>query len=778
MQRLLVGAWIVLVLAAPAYAADDASFPADFSAEQIEFFESKVRPLLVQHCYECHSGKSEILQGGLRLDGREHAMRGGDSGVAIVAGKPQESLLLQAVRWESLEMPPAGKLKPTEIAVLEEWIKIGAPWPADAKTGESAAAKTAVNGYDWDKWRREHWAFQPVVKPTPPRVADAAWVKNDIDRFVLARLEHAGLKPAPPAEPRVLVRRIYFDLIGLPPTPAEVEAFIAACQRDRAAAVRELVDHLLESKHYGERWARHWLDVARYSDGHGGFLDGAAHANAWRYRDWVVDALNDDMPFDRFIRLQIAGDIIGDRRDAVATGFFALGPAYNSDGGDPESVAQAKAETLSDRLDTLSRGMLGLTLACARCHDHKFDPLPQQDYYSLAGIFNNTNSGESPLAAPEMVEAYNARQREITEIDQKAKMLRGELEKAKREPGEQERQQLEAWANAVAELRKTAPPAYAVAQVLHESGSADMHVAIRGDLRKAGEAAPRRFLRILAGDQAPRFDAGSGRKQLAEAVADAKNPLTGRVFVNRVWMHHFGEALVRTPTNFGALGERPTHPELLDWLAATFVESGQSVKTLHRTIMSSAAYQMSSRFDEDAFRIDGDNRLNWRMNPRRLDVEAWRDALLSATGELDLRVGGEPTDQIESHRRTLYFKVSRNGDVFRTDEFVRLFDFPIMRATVDRRPTSVVPQQFLFLMNSPFMVERSKTLARRLIQASGTDDERIRLAYSWLYQRPATDEELAIGREFLAASEGSGRLSPLEQYAQVLLGSNEFMYLQ
>ncbi|MEX2187667.1 MAG: PSD1 and planctomycete cytochrome C domain-containing protein [Pirellulales bacterium] len=757
---------------------------APFSADQIEFFEAKVRPLLVKHCYECHSRDSKKLKGALRLDGRDLAIRGGDSGSAISPGKPAESLLLEAVRWESFEMPPSGKLKPAEVATLEKWIELGAPWPAEAnssaaKPSDAAPSAKQAAGYDWTKWRKEHWAFQPVKKRKPPRVADEAWPQSDVDRFVLSRLERAGLSPAPPAEPRVLVRRIYFDLVGLPPTPAEVDAFVATCERDRPQAVRELVDRLLASPHYGERWARHWLDVARYSDGHGGFLDNAEYAHAWRYRDWVVAAFNADMPFDKFIKLQIAGDILGDRRDAVATGFFALGPTYNSDGGDPDSVAQAQAETLSDRLDTLGRGMLGLTLACARCHDHKFDPLPQQDYYSLAGVFNNTAAGESPLAPPEAVDAFNQHQQAIKDCEKRINDARNKINNEKREPTPEEQRQLDEWTAELSQLRQSAPPPYATAHMLRDSGASDMPIAIRGDLRKPGEQAPRRFLRILAGDDAPPFDDASGRRQLAEAVAAPTNPLTARVMVNRIWMHHFGEALVRTPSNFGVLGEKPTHPQLLDWLTATFIESGQSIKSLHRAILLSSTYQMSSTFNEAAFRADGDNRLLWRMNPNRLDVESWRDALLSVTGELDPNLGGEPTDRVDSRRRTLYFKVSRNGDVFATDEFLRLFDFPLMRASVESRPTSIVPQQFLFLLNSPFMVERARALVKRLhADAAKSDADRIQLAYKLLYQRPPTAEEVDVGRAYIATAPDSNHLSPWEQYAQVLLGANEFMYVR
>jgi len=741
----------------------------EFSPEQIEFFEREVRPLLVQHCFECHSEDAKNLKGGLRLDGRALAIAGGDSGPAIVPENPDDSLLIEAVRWQSYEMPPKGKLSQQQIATLVEWISIGAPWPDDSATVDSG------HGYDWQKWRREHWAFQPVSAPQPPVVRDDdGWIQNSIDNFVLARLEAHGLSPAQAAAPETLVRRIFFDLIGLPPTTQQVEQILTAERHDRPAAIEALVDELLASPHYGERWGRYWLDVARYSDGYGGFLDNAALPQAWRYRDWVVEAFNDDLPFNEFLRLQIAGDLIVGQQGAVATGFFALGPTYRSDGGDPDSVAQAQAETLADRMDTLGRGMLGLTVACAQCHDHKFDPIPQQDYYSLAGVFQNTSIQESPLVAPEVVRAYNDHHQAIKQLENKIK------EQTKRQLNDDEQQQLDAWRQELDRLKQTAPAKYEFAHGLVDRGSDDMKVAIRGNLRKPGETAPRRFLKIIAGEQPQPFTEGSGRLQLAAAVADPQNPLTARVCVNRVWMHHFGEALVRSPSNFGHLGQRPTHPELLDWLTAQFVDSGWSFKQLHRIIMQSAAYQMSSRTHREHFEVDGGNRFVWRMNPRRMDVESLRDAMMAVTGELDRTLGGPPTDKIDSRRRTLYFQVSRNGDRFASDELLRLFDFPLMRATVAKRPTSIVPQQFLFLMNSPFMEARAKALDERLHREAQTEEQRITLAYRLLYSRAPSAEEAALGLEYLNHLRGSvtAELTNWQQYAQVLLSANEFMFLR
>ena len=654
-----------------------------FSDQQLEFFESQVRPLLSQHCYECHSQRVKKPKGGLRLDRRERVIKGGDSGTAVVPGKPAQSRLVKAVRYESVEMPPSGQLPAEQIAILEQWVEMGAPWrPEQPLAGDHADGTTV---YDWIRLRREHWSYRPIVKPAPPNIADVAWANSEIDRFVRFRLQTAGLKPSPAAEPRILLRRICYDLIGLPPTPQETEDFIQAAAVNRQHAVKEVVDRLLASPRYGERWARHWLDVARYADD---------LPHAWRYRDWVVEALNQDLPYDQFLRLQIAGDLNG---TPVATGFFALGPTYRSDGGDPQSVAQSRSETLDDRLDTFSRGLLALTVSCARCHDHKFDPIPTQDYYSLAGVFNNT---------------------------------------------------------------KTTDPKTGL-HALNDSGNADMKVALHGNLLKPGPIAPRRFLRILTNAEPPRFTKGSGRLELASAVANPNNPLTARVLVNRVWMHHFGKALVRTPSNFGAMGQTPTHPLLLDWLASDFIDSGWSLKALHRTIIASTTYQMSSRFDEASFESDGDNRLIWRMNPRRLNAESWRDTLLEVTGSLDAQSGGPSTDDVNSRRRTLYFKVSRNGDKFATDQLLRLFDFPLMRATVAKRSTSIAPQQFLFLMNSPIMLKRARELAARVESAASGDATRIDVIYRLLFGRQPSSQERDIASAFLeqAASQDKSTVS-------------------
>ena len=655
--------------------------------EQTNFFESKVRPLLAENCFRCHGGESgKKPKAGLTLKSLEGMLKGGESGPALVPGDLGKSRIIEAIRYrnENMSMPPKKPLKPERVEVLEDWVKMGAPWP-----GFEGEIVVRVAGqeepYDWGKFRREHWSFQPVSKEVPSQVKRKDWVRSDLDHYVLAKLEAAGLEPNLQADRRILIRRVYLDLIGLPPKPDEVKAFLADASPDAFAKV---VDHLLDSDHYGERWARHWLDVARYSDGLGGFGDGQDLPSAWRYRDWVVKALNDDLPYDEFVRRQIVGDALdGSSKDPLGTGFFAVGPTYKGDGGDPEATNAAKAETLSDRVDTFSRAFLGLTAACARCHDHKFDPISTKDYYALAGIFNNSRLNlNHPVGSKEEVEAHKAgqaiikkkqdelnawsaqireegmrvlmrkvdehllalyryhRQRKLPEaiadrnayakahgieprrLDQWDRILRDARNKAKfpllgiwfeklplnenteateeelvesakqfrervtgilkeldekdvewrakmkaenkklprpkapkddeqflvhlrngpckvgnpDELGAATKQKHKALREELDKLRKEAPPKPPTAHVLAEGGNGDMNVALRGDLAKKGEIVPRRFLRVLAGDDAPAFRDGSGRRQLADAVTDPANPLTARVMVNRVWQWHFG----------------------------------------------------------------------------------------------------------------------------------------------------------------------------------------------------------------------------------------------
>ncbi|MDF1784359.1 MAG: PSD1 and planctomycete cytochrome C domain-containing protein [Verrucomicrobiales bacterium] len=733
-------------------------------ATHFDFFESQVRPLLVNRCYECHSGIAVWNQADLRLDSRDAILKGGKSGPAIILGKPNESRLIEYVQHRGKIKMPKGrpKLSDSEIVSLVKWVELGAPWP-------KIEPKLSGDEYDWEK-ARQHWAFQPIRKQ-----------EGSVDQFISNGLKTAGLKSPPQAQSSIFVRRAFLDLIGLPPTPAELQRWSDRLDDEfDQTTVLELVNDLLSRPQYGERWGRHWLDVARYSDAGGWTQDNRPTPSAWQYRDWVVRAFNKDLPYNDFVRHQIYGDYI-DSDAAIGTGFFALGPSYMSDGGAPEGLAQAKAETLDDRVDTFSRGFLGLTLSCARCHDHKFDAIPIVDYYSIAGIFSNSGEGERPLARGEEIKAYHDYFKPIYELHRRIGKHREDAATENRPVSQEEQSQIDAWEKEAKKLESEAPPKYAFAHTLHDRSSEDMHVALRGNLLKRGPLAPRRFLRVLSHlETGDGYSEGSGRRSLAESVVSPNNPLTARVLVNRLWLHHFGKALVRTPDNFGVLGEPPTHPVLLDWLAAKFIESGWSIKAMHRLIMTSEAYRASSAFDQEAFERDADNRLIWRMNPRRMEVESWRDSLLAATGELETTIGGPPVDDIaRSNRRTLYAKVSRN-DPLASDAFLRLFDFPIPRASSAKRTADVMPQQFLFMLNSPFMLERAKALALRLERDAGPDrHDQIMRAYSLLYGRLPTDGEIGAAHRFLKLkSTAKGELTRWQQYCQAILSANEFIYIR
>ena len=728
-----------------------------------EFFESKVRPLLVAHCQGCHGPEKQ--KAGLRLDSGAALARGGDSGPVVQPGDPEASRLIEAVRYSGdVQMPPKRKLAEAEIEVLSQWIKMGAEWPESTSEARPAATAAAPSISAKD---RAFWSFQPIRAPAPPAVKDAAWPRCDVDRFVLSALEEKGLKPVAQAGKPALLRRATFDLIGLPPTPEEVAAFLAD---ESPEAFARVVDRLLASPQYGERWGRHWLDVARYGEDQAHTFQARLYPYGYRYRDWVVKALNADMPYDRFVTLQIAGDLLDgpDQDDRLAaTGYFALGPVYY--GG-------AVFDELDDRVDTLCRGFLGLTVACARCHDHKFDPIPQQDYYSLAGVFASTGYKEYPQAPPEAVARYDE-----SEANNKAKTAEvAKLRKAANEakPDADKTKAKDELKNAQKELdalKKAAPPKYPVVHGLAESKSiANMRVHLRGNPANLGPEAPRRFLAVLSAEDQAAFAQGSGRLELARAIASPNNPLTARVLVNRVWAQHFGRGLVATPSNFGKLGERPSHPALLDYLASRFMASGWSLKTLHRTIMLSSTYQLAAVSDPHNATVDAANVFLWRANRRRLEVEAWRDAMLAVSGQMDLKLGGPSSDlnAADNRRRTLYGAVSRHN----LDGLLRLFDFPDPNITSDRRTVTTVPLQQLFVLNSPFLERQAHALATRLTaNASEPDADRIRRAYLLLYGRPARDREVALGVTYLAArGDGPPRW---DRYAQALLASNEFLYV-
>lgn len=1044
------------------HAVDATAAKPQADTESIEFFEEKIRPVLVQHCDECHTSDSKNLKGGLRLDSKTSAREGGDSGPAVVPGNVEESLLISALRYESFEMPPKGKLSDDIIDDFVKWIEMGAADPRE----EDLITAPEIDFQE----ARQFWSFQPVRKPNPPWVDQVGWTSGMIDFFTLAKMEEIGLSPVSEASRRNILRRATFDLIGLPPTPEEVEAFL---DDDSPEAFQTVIDRLLQSKHYGERWGRHWLDVARYAEDQAHTFAVKANSSGYRYRDWVIKAFNRDLPYDQFVRLQIAGDLIGSDSTGnseqaenydhlIALGFFGLGAQYykNSD------KAKAMADELDDRVDTLTRGFLGLTVSCARCHDHKFDPIPTQDYYSLAGIFSSSKLHNASLCTAEEIASYDSGQQRIKQaeeaikkflaeakisgaeskadeiarymqatwrvrsamshgksitqeiaekdglnpfflkrwvdfldpqrkdkipflkewfeltamdLNQDGKVIPAKVSKAsiafqnrvqrdirirdgvteeqfgqgnvvhspgsprfvtplvtksrptanikanvsgakqlflvvsdggngrscdhadwiaprligkngelkltdlkwKKHEGEsgirvntnfqgqpirvggkayavgigvhasstitydlpegydrfeaiggldnsgsdqggcgdqasiqfsvytetpssesllttvfgkdgpfavpdkelenflegRERDALLELRGELESAKQMAPPMYAIAHSYADGKIADMKVHVRGNPARQREVAPRRFLQILAGENRPQYTTGSGRRQLAEAISDSDNPLTARVIVNRIWQHHFGRGIVGTPSNFGKLGDPPSHPKLLDYLAAQLIESGWSIKTLHREIMLSSTYRLGSDSNLANSEIDADNRFLWRANRRRLDIESWRDTLLDVAGTLDRSMGGPSTNLSDSNnvRRTVYAKISRHE----LDDLLRLFDFPDANITSSKRTETTVPQQQLFVLNSPFMIAQAKSFAARLHQeAPASDMNRIRRGFQLAYGRPPAETELRLGIDYLSAEhDPENKLTRWETYAQVLLGSNELMYV-
>ena len=1031
-------------------------------AAQLRHFENKIRPILVEHCYSCHSVEAKAngkLQASLYLDSREGMLAGGDNGPTLSVVSPEDSILLSALRHEDFEMPPTGKLPPGVIEDFARWIRDGA---FDPRTGGKPLTKPTI---DFEA-AKDFWAFQPPRLHHPPKNRDADWACNEIDQFIKHELELAHLNPAKPASPRRLLRRATFDLTGLPPTIDEISEFLESVEQiGLRDAYAQLIDRLLSSHHYGEKWGRHWLDVARYAEDQAHTFGVSRRPHAHEYRDWVIRAFNSDMPYDQFVKRQLAGDLMEPEemhpRDRLAgLGILGLGAIYykNSD------KAQAQADELDDRIDTVTRGLLGLTVSCARCHDHKYDPIPTQDYYSLAGVFHNTRMVDKPLASQDVVDNYRAAEKVVKDNERLAKDFRNERKaqvaeamrldvhrymlgvwhyrqqktndaatkiettakdlglernwldrwnkfldsnnnylknvpaldawlslpqptagtsvdiqrvkkavdvfenhlnyclderdgklpaeatkaiytskrvdasnplvpidvelkdathlylvicdagdgsnsdwgdwlnprlsginkekslldldwvrattehhsvrknlncsggqlrvagvvhkvgigahstsiieyelpkgysrftaqggldgsgqgsvefrvyttpptdiKSKKETPEQRARkelikrvfsasglftlndkELESHLNAdqlselnlldnqVLEAKNKLPPALSMAHVVQDTGDRNLKTYLRGDPNRQGEEAPRRFLKVLSHGEQVSYSNGSGRLELANDIASPDNPLTARVIVNRVWQHHFGRGLVATPSNFGALGDRPSHPELLDTLSVNFMEAGWSLKWLHRQIMLSATYQQSSTYDEQNFDSDPENRLLWRMNRRRLEVEAWRDALLAVSGNLDVTTGG-PTENLsdmKNNRRTVYGAISRHD----LNGLLRLFDFPDANVTSATRTTTTVPQQQLFVLNSDFFVRQAKNLAGRLQTEAGGDlESKIAYAYQLLFSREPDEQEVELAQVFLQQpNEGNAKLSRLEQYAQALLASNEFLYI-
>jgi len=786
--------------------ADPAEHAASASPEDIQYFEARIRPLLFKRCYGCHSSQAKTVHGGLRLDTAAGLRKGGDSGPLFVAGDAAASRMIQAVNYPptGLQMPPTGKLPAEEIAELTRWIERGAPLPVD----NTAAEDTSSGPMDVRRGR-SFWSFQPVKQIPPPEVRQSDWPRRRIDRFLLAGMERQGLAPAPQVDRETLIRRVTFDLTGLPPTSGEVDAFLNDSAPD---AYELLVERLLASPHYGERWGRHWLDHARYTDVTASWVE--TRGQAWLYRDWVVRALNEDVPYDQFVKRQIATDLMPETgpEDIPALGFFGLSPVYWKELKlDPEIIKGVVAEEWEERIDAFSRTFLGLTVACARCHDHKFDPVTMQDYYAIAGVFASSRmSDRYPLPETQAAEITKARA-EVARLEAQIQKL-SKKKKAKTTGGDEAtpaaadsdpQQQIAALKEQIEQIRK-ATPLYdtPVAMALDEASlyvlpngpdgtkleykpgePRDLPVFIRGNPSNPGKVVSRRFLEVLSPETPEPFTRGSGRLDLAEALFKEGAPLAARVIVNRVWAQHFGKGIVDTPSDFGTQGSPPSHPELLDDLAARFIEAGWSLKWLHREIVLSATYQQSSRHDAAKIAADPNNRWLARMNRRRLDVEAWRDAMLFVSGELDPQIGGPAVELTASNnvRRTLYGKVARRE----LNDMLRIYDFPDPSGHSPAREPTTTPLQQLFVLNSPFVQDRAASLAKRLRGDGEADPEaQIRHAYRLLFARAATGREVEIGRRFLSAPEDAAAkngapfsVSRWTDYAQALLGSNEFLFV-
>ena len=800
--------------------ADDAS-PEDKAAA--ESFQREVLPILRRHCYKCHSHDARKANGGLVLDSRSGWATGGDSGPAVVPGKLDQSLLITAIRYKDadLKMPPTGKLPDELISRLERWVADGAHDPRVTQSARNSA------GIDLDAGR-QHWAFRPRRDVSPPAVNDTKWPVNDVDRYVLARLEKTELRPVADADRFTWLRRVSFDLTGLPPTLQEIRAFEAD---ESSSAHERVVDRLLNSRAFGERWARHWLDLVGYAD-QIGTSNSVFAQHAWRYRDYVIDAFNNDKSFDRFVREQIAGDLLphesAEERAAnlVATGFLVL--------GDIEIVEADKAKLLVDIVDQqinkVGRAFLGMTIDCARCHDHKFDPILQRDYYAMGGFFHGTSTvfktergvwsdvNVNDLPETDAQKAERA-QREQAHAEKLARLGRDrkqaqertaelnklltnkDLAQDKREQLTKERDQKNGLVGNLAReiehaefFAPTVPRAHGVWDV---EKPGDMNITIRGNPRALGDKVPRGFLTVVSRSLPDIPQGQSGRRELADWMASSDNPLTARVAVNRIWQKLFGEGLARSVDYFGLPGQRPSHPALLDYLATQFMRDGWSQKRLIRSLVLSRTYRLDSTHDDRAHTADPQNRLLWRMNRFRLDAEALRDAMIFVSGQLKPSTGGpamplefpenvgglSPKDVNppnfrftkwrpgQEFERTVYLPVIRHSAQPGPATLRHVFDFPQPSQFAGQRAITAVPTQALFLMNSPVVKEHAVALAERMNKETTDDAQRLELLWLTLLNRPITAAEQRETTAFLSAA-GENAWSEL---CHALLASNEFL---
>ena len=748
-----------------------------------QLFEAKIRPVLVKHCYECHSEEAGQRKGGLLLDRESGWLKGGDTENAVVPGEPQSSLLVKAIRHrdKDLQMPPKYQLEPATIKLLERWIALGAPGPKD-DMGQTEFSQLGDQNLLFEK-AAKHWAFQPVAKADPPTVNDVHWNRHAVDRFVLARLQQNGIKPSQRADARTLMRRLAFGLSGLPPSPEAVKRFADDLAKRGQAAVEAEIDRLIEAKTFGEHFARLWLDVARYAD-----TDSTYRADtktphyfpfAFTYRDYVIAAFNADKPYDRFIREQLAADRLGLDRNApelAALGFLTVGPhRRNSD------------NAIDDWIDVTTRGLMGMTVACARCHDHKFEPVPTADYYSLHGVFASISRSD-PLneKAMPVVNSFRPSNKQVADYEKQRRSIDDEIEGVgKRKARNNNRSLAEKIRDTkLAELLLFHDGAPARAMVVKETRRpVTPFIYIRGERSGRGDSVPRRFLKLLDSEQKPFRADASGRLDLVDRIVNPRNPLTARVFVNRVWGYLMGSHLVATPSDFGLQGLPPSHPALLDWLANDFIENGWSMKHLVRRLVSSRTWQQRSLQREDAAAKDAENQWYWRANRPHLSIESIRDSLLATAGDLDTRMKGRPGQlwgENHTRRRSVYGYINR----FNLDPTLRAFDFPSAMQSAAQRGESIVAQQALFTMNASFVVDRAIALTSSEAFANcESDDQRVEYLFACIFQRTPNNGEMHQSKLFAKRqarfyNDPKTRIkSPWPLVAQALHMSNEFQYV-
>ena len=799
-------------------ATDDA---APIPQDQLAFFEKKIRPVLIDQCYSCHTTETaKGPKGSLTVDTRLGLRSGGDSGPAVVPNNLKASLIVKAMKGDGLsQMPPKNKLSDEVVADFEKWIGMGAPDPRNGKSKGEAKVIDIEKG-------REHWAFQPVKSSTS---------NASIDSLILAKLNEHKLTPSSPADPRTLVRRVYFDLIGLPPTPEQVEAFVSGKE-----TYEQLLDRLLKSPQFGEKWGRHWLDIARYAES-SGKEQNMVYPFAWRYRDYVIASFNKDKPYNEFLMEQLAGDLLPAANDTekaektIATGFLAVGAKSHGE----RNRQQFLLDVADEQIDTMGQAMLGLTIACARCHDHKFDPIPTKDYYAIAGIFTSTETlfgtatgmqarQSAPLATlPKDSDVPVGPMMSKSELDAKkaslATMKTG-LDKQRQDDRKNGQtvpinqlfyiQQIGITEKQLSYYDADGTPKKMAMAAQDRTFPKDMPVHIRGEVDKLGEVVPRGFVQVASTAPAKIASRSSGRKELAEWVASEKNPLTARVMSNRIWQHLFGQGLVHSPDNFGTTGQAPTHPELLDLLASDFVKNGWSVKKLIREVMLSKTYRQASANIGANAAIDPDNNFLWRMSKRRLDAEAIRDAMFQVSGQLTMTppngspvqkfegnlqqlgrpapggFGGGPgmggggiSSIMETSRRSVYIPILRDN----VPEALELFDFAEPSLVTGSRDGTSVPSQALYLMNNPQVMKLAESFSEKLAKGTKTDSERVNAAFQLAFGRPATATETKAATLFIekftkAEMMSSRKKADVERaawaaFAQALFSAAEFRYL-